>query len=59
MGLAEDGVGITFDDSNIAVDVEVITILNDIQEKIISGEIMVPATLDEIDAFVTANHYES
>ena len=59
MGLAEDGMGITFDDSNITVDAEVIEILDDIQEKIISGEIMVPATLDEIDAFATANHYES
>jgi len=58
LGLAQDGVGYTFEGSNIAVDQKVKDILEDIRQKVISGEIVVPETIDEVDGFVAANHYE-
>ena len=57
LGLAEDGVGYTFDDSNIVVSQEVKDILEDVRRKVVSGEIVVPETIDQIDAFVSEYSY--
>ena len=57
LGLAEDGVGYTFDDSNIVVSQEVKDILEDVRQKVVSGEIVVPETIDQIDAFVSEYSY--
>lgn len=57
LGLAENGVGYTVEGSNIKIDPEVVKIIDDIKEKIISGEIKVPTTKEEISSFVENNKY--
>ena len=57
LGLAENGVGYTFDESQIEVPQEIKDTLEEIKEKIISGELQIPNTKDGIDAFTASNHY--
>lgn len=52
MGLADDGVGLDMDGSNINLPESVITQLEELKAKVISGEIVVPETLEEVDAFL-------
>lgn len=52
MGLADDGVGLDMEGSNIVLPNSVNDRLTELKEKVISGEIVVPETLDEVDAFL-------
>ncbi|QQK07255.1 BMP family lipoprotein [Miniphocaeibacter halophilus] len=57
LGLKENGVGYTVEDSNIETSQEIIDQVEKIKEQIISGEIIVPETLDEVSSFVNDNSY--
>ena len=46
--LADDGVGYTNEDSNIELTEDIVTALDEIQQGIISGEIQVPMTIEEV-----------
>lgn len=45
LGLSDDGIGYTLEGSNIKVSDETVELLEEIKEKIISGEIEVPSEL--------------
>lgn len=57
LGLKENGVSYTFDESNIQVSDEIKKSLEDIEAKIVSGELEVPASIDEVDSFLEDNSY--
>lgn len=52
LGLKEGAVGYTLEDSNIEVPQEVIDRVEEMKEKVISGEIEVPSELDAVDSFL-------
>ena len=52
MGVADQGVGLDMAGSNIEVPAGVTERLNELTDKIASGELIVPETLDEVDAFI-------
>lgn len=54
LGLADGGVGLTYDESNLKISDEVLAQVEEYYEKIISGAIIVPATMDEVNNY-TAN----
>lgn len=52
LGLAEGAVGYVLEDSNVEVPPEVIERVEEMKEKVISGELVVPAELEAVDAFL-------
>ncbi len=56
-GMKEGSVGYSTEGSNIVLPAEIIAIVEETKQKIISGELSIPATADELDAWVTANQY--
>ena len=52
VGLAEGGVGYVLEGSNIEVPDEFVQKVEDMKAKVISGELEVPDTLEEVDAFI-------
>lgn len=58
LGVADDGVGYTLEGSNVEVSDEIVTILEDLRAKIASGELVVPATEEEIAPFLSENTFE-
>lgn len=54
LGLADDGVGFTTEGSNIQLSETILAQLDELKAKVISGELVVPETLEQIDAFVAA-----
>ncbi len=57
LGLAEDGVDFTFDDSEVVVSQEIKDTIEAIKAKVASGELVIPSTLDGIEEFVANNKY--
>jgi len=55
LGIPEDGVGYTLEGSNVKVPESIISQVEGIKEKIKSGEIIVPDSIDKVDAFLKAN----
>lgn len=55
LGVKEGGVGYTVEKSNIKVSDEIIRRIEELKEKIRSGEIVVPEKIDEVDDFLTNN----
>jgi len=54
LGLADEGVDYSIDGGQIEIPQDIIDIVEDLKAKVISGEITVPATLDEVDAFLAS-----
>ena len=52
MGVADQGVGLDMEGSNIEVPASVTERLEELSAKIASGELVIPATLDEVDSFL-------
>jgi basic membrane protein A and related proteins len=52
LGLAAGAVGYTLDDSNIEVPQEIVDQIEDMKAKIVSGELVIPATVDQVDPFI-------
>lgn len=57
LGLKEEGVGYTFEDSNIEVPEDIKSSLEEIQTMIINGELEVPAVIDDVETFLENNTY--
>lgn len=55
LGLAQDGVGYSVEGSNIKVPDDIIKKVEELKQKIISGEIKVPTDIPQVDAFLKAN----
>lgn len=55
LGLKDDGIGYTTEGSNIKVPSDVIDKLEAIKKKIISGELVPPQTMDEVNTFLSKN----
>lgn len=55
LGLAEGGVDYTVEDSNIQVSEEIIQKVDELKDKVISGEIDVPETIEEVEEFLSNN----
>ena len=52
--LSNDYVGISFDGSNVSVPAEMVQRVEDVRQRIVSGEISIPGTMDEIPAWAAA-----
>ena len=52
LGLKENAVGYTLEGSNIKVPDEVVKKVEEMKAKVISGELVPPSTLEEVDAFI-------
>ena len=55
LGVKDDGVGYTFEGSNIVVSAEDIAVIEALKEKIRDGSLVIPTTVEEVAAFVEAN----
>ena len=55
LGVKDDGVGYTLEGSNIKVSDEDVEIIESLKEKVKDGSLVIPTTLEEVDAFVSAN----
>jgi len=56
-GMKEGSVGYSTEGSNIALPPEIVQIVEETKQKIIDGELSIPTTADELDAWVAANQY--
>lgn len=54
MGLADQGVDLDFAGSSIVVPDSIIAQLDELKAKVVSGELVVPESLDQVDAFLAA-----
>jgi basic membrane protein A len=52
VGLAEGGVGYVLDDSNVDVPQEYVDKVEEMKQKVISGELEPPDELEKVDAFL-------
>jgi basic membrane protein A and related proteins len=52
VGLADGAVGYTLEDSNINVPQDVIDIVEEMRERVVSGEFVIPDDLDKVDSFL-------
>ena len=55
LGVKDDGVGYTLEGSNIKVSDEDVAIIEGLRAKIADGSLVIPTTLEEVDAFLAAN----
>ncbi|MBW8383800.1 MAG: BMP family ABC transporter substrate-binding protein [Youngiibacter sp.] len=55
MGLADEGVGLNMDGSNIKLPESVTKELDAIKALVVSGKLVIPATLEEVNTFLEAN----
>ncbi|HHW93877.1 MAG TPA: BMP family ABC transporter substrate-binding protein [Clostridiaceae bacterium] len=58
MGLAENGVGFTTEDSLVVIDPKIMEIVEKCKERVINGELKIPTTKEEIDDWVANHRYE-
>lgn len=55
LGVKDDGVGYTLEGSNIKVSDADVAIIEGLRQKIADGTLVIPTTLEEVDAFLAAN----
>ncbi|MFW6029140.1 MAG: BMP family lipoprotein [Halanaerobiales bacterium] len=55
LGVEEEGVGYTLEESNIEVPDEIISEVEDLKEKIKSGELVIPDEIDKVEEFLSEN----
>lgn len=58
LGVKEEGIGYTLENSKIVVNPDDVKIIESIAEKIKKGEFVVPTTLDEVTKFLEANKFQ-
>jgi len=56
-GMAEGSVGYSTADSNIVLPDDIVQIVEETRQKIVSGELVICTSADEMDAWVAANQY--
>lgn len=56
-GMVEGSVGYSTEGSNIVLPDDIVTAVEETRQKIVSGELAIPSTADELDAWVAANQY--
>ena len=54
LGVKENAVGIAFEGSNVAVDPAYVKAMDDFRAQIISGAVVIPSAIEDVDAFVAA-----
>lgn len=59
VGLSDEGVGYTCEQSNIAVSQEIIDQVEALKDEIIKGTLTIPTEKDAVDAFLAENQYHS
>jgi len=57
LGLASDGIGYTIAESNVAVDSEILAVVEKIKEAIVSGELVVPDVHKDVASFLASNSF--
>lgn len=57
LGLSDNGMDITFDNSNVSVRDEDKEIIEKVKQKIVAGEIKVPSTMEDAKSFAGSNTY--
>jgi basic membrane protein A len=55
LGVKDDGVGYTLDGSNIKVSDADVAVIESLKDKIKDGSLVIPTTVEEVDAFLKAN----
>jgi len=55
LGVKDDGVGYTLEGSNIKVSDADVAVIESLRDKIKSGSLVIPTTVEEVDAFLKAN----
>lgn len=55
LGVKDDGVGYTLEGSNVKISDEDVAIVEGLRQQIADGTLVIPTTLEEVDAFVAAN----
>ncbi|MGM0421065.1 MAG: BMP family lipoprotein [Bacillota bacterium] len=55
LGVKDEGVGYTLEGSNIDVPDEIITQVEELKAQIISGELVIPTDIDEVESFLDEN----
>ena len=58
LGLSDEGMDYTLEESKVPVSEKDIQIIDDINQKIVDGEIKVPSTIDAAEKFVKENQYK-
>lgn len=56
-GIKEDAVGFSNEDSTVVISEDVLAIIEDIREKVASGELVPPATEEELAEWIKVNQY--
>ena len=59
MGLADEGVGYTCEQSNISVSQEILDQVESLKDEIVKGTLIIPSETDAVDAFLAENQYHS
>lgn len=57
LGLASDGIGYTIAESNVAVDPEILVVVEKIKEAIVSGELVIPDAHKDVASFLASNSF--
>ena len=57
LGLASDGIGYTIAESNVAVDPEILAVVEKIKEAIVSGELVIPDAHKDVASFLASNSF--
>ena len=59
VGLADEGVGYTCEQSNISVSQEILDQVESLKDEIVKGTLIIPSETDAVDAFLAENQYHS
>lgn len=57
LGISDDGVGYTLEESAVAVNPDDVAILESIREKIAAGDLVIPENIEDVDGFLSANQF--
>jgi basic membrane protein A len=57
LGLASDGIGYTVAESNVPVDDDILAVVEEIKDRIVSGDLVVPNAHKDVEAFLASNSY--
>ena len=58
IGMKNGGTGYTTEGSNVKVPDEIIEAVEEIKQKVIDGELVLPSTREELEEFLKNNKYE-
>lgn len=58
LGVADEGVGYTLENSNVKIADEHVAIVEDLRQQIANGELAIPTTVEEVEGFLASNTFE-